>query len=82
MKMHRLCSGNHSNLFTTPQGRRDFLQVGAMAGLGLTLPNLLKLQAADLAMPAVESYKPIATSIIHIYLPGGMAQHESWDPKP
>ena len=45
-----------------------------MAGLGLTLPNLLKLQAAEqtLAMPAVESYKPIATSIIHIYLPGGM----------
>ena len=82
MKMHPLCSGNHSNLFTTAQGRRDFLQVGAMAGLGITLPQLLKLQAADLAMPAVESYKPIATSIIHIYLPGGMAQHESWDPKP
>ena len=81
MKMHRLCSGNHSNLFTTAQGRRDFLQVGAMAGLGITLPQLLKLQAAP-SMPAVESYKPIATSIIHIYLPGGMAQHESWDPKP
>jgi hypothetical protein len=82
MKMHPLCSGNHSNLFTTAQGRRDFLQVGAMAGLGITLPQLLKLQAAELAMPAVETYKPIATSIIHIYLPGGMAQHESWDPKP
>ena len=82
MKMHSLCSGNHSNLFTTAQGRRDFLQVGAMAGLGITLPQLLKLQAAELAMPAVESYKPVATSVIHIYLPGGMAQHESWDPKP
>ena len=82
MKMHSLCSGNHPNLFTTPQGRRDFLQVGAMAGLGVTLPQLLKLEAAELAMPAVESYKPIATSVIHIYLPGGMAQHESWDPKP
>ncbi len=52
-----------------------------MAGLGLTLPELMKLQAAQ-AMPAVESFKPIATSVIHIYLPGGMAQHESWDPKP
>jgi Protein of unknown function (DUF1501) len=84
MKMHRLCTGNHSNLFTTAQGRRDFLQVGAMAGLGLTLPQMLKLQAAEqtLAMPAVETYRPVATSIIHIYLPGGMAQHESWDPKP
>lgn len=82
MKMHRLCTGNHSNLFTTAQGRRDFLQVGAMAGLGITLPHLLKLQAAQLAMPAVESFKPVASSIIHIFLPGGMAQHESWDPKP
>ncbi len=81
MKMHPLCTGNHSNLFTTSQGRRDFLQVGAMAGMGLTLPNLLRLQAAQ-AMPAVENFTPIATSIIHIFLPGGMAQHESWDPKP
>lgn len=81
MKMHPLCTGNHSNLFTTSQGRRDFLQVGAMAGMGLTLPNLLRLQAAQ-AMPAVESFTPIASSIIHIFLPGGMAQHESWDPKP
>lgn len=81
MKMHPLCTGNHSNLFTTSQGRRDFLQVGAMAGMGLTLPNLLRLQAAQV-MPAVESFTPIASSIIHIFLPGGMAQHESWDPKP
>ncbi|MBL9132965.1 MAG: DUF1501 domain-containing protein [Verrucomicrobiaceae bacterium] len=83
MKMHPLCSGEHRNLFATTQGRRDFLQVGAMAGLGITLPQLLQLQAAQkLEMPSVESYKAIATSVIHIYLPGGMAQHESWDPKP
>ncbi len=82
MKMHPLCTGHHSNLFVTAQGRRDFLQVGAMAGLGITLPQLLKLQAAALDMPKVESFKPIADSIIHIFLPGGMAQHESWDPKP
>ncbi|MGV3659824.1 MAG: DUF1501 domain-containing protein [Prosthecobacter sp.] len=82
MKMHSLCPGNHSSPFAATQSRRDFLQVGAMAGLGITLPQLLKLQASELAMPPVESYKPIATSIIHIYLPGGMAQHESWDPKP
>ncbi len=53
-----------------------------MAGLGITLPQLLKLQAAAVNMPTVETYKAVATSIIHIYLPGGMAQHESWDPKP
>ncbi|MBL9144428.1 MAG: DUF1501 domain-containing protein [Verrucomicrobiaceae bacterium] len=82
MKMHRLCSGNHVNPFVSSQGRRDFLQVGAIAGLGLTLPDLFKLQAGAIDMPKVESYKPIADSIIHIFLPGGMAQHESWDPKP
>ena len=83
MKMHPLCSGNHQNPFLAAQGRRDFLHVGAMAGLGLTLPNLLRLQAMQkLDMPSVETFQPIATSIIHIFLPGGLAQHESWDPKP
>jgi hypothetical protein len=52
-----------------------------LGGLGLTLPDMLRLQAST-AMPDVETFKPIADSIIHIYLPGGMAQHESWDPKP
>jgi hypothetical protein len=82
MKMHRLCSGSHASPFAASQSRRDFLQVGAVAGLGLTLPDLFRLQAGGIEMPSVESYKPVATSIIHIYLPGGMAQHESWDPKP
>jgi hypothetical protein len=82
MKMHRLCTGSHASPFAASQSRRDFLQVGAVAGLGLTLPDLFRLQAGGIEMPSVESYKPIATSIIHIYLPGGMAQHESWDPKP
>jgi hypothetical protein len=82
MKMHPLCSGNHRNPFVVSQSRRDFIQVGAIAGLGLSLPEMLKLQAGAINMPTVESFKPIATSIIHIFLPGGMAQHESWDPKP
>ncbi|MBL9116304.1 MAG: DUF1501 domain-containing protein [Verrucomicrobiaceae bacterium] len=83
MKMHSLCPGDHVSPFVSNQSRRDFLQIGAVAGLGLTLPGLLKLQAGEItAMPSVETYKPVAQSIIHIFLPGGMAQHESWDPKP
>jgi hypothetical protein len=81
MKMHPLCSGHHTNLFATSQGRRDFLQVGAMAGLGLTLPELFKAQAGH-TVADVANFKAVAQSVIHIYLPGGMAQHESWDPKP
>lgn len=80
MKMHPNCQGNHIDL-RVGASRRDFLYVGMMGGLGLTLPDLLRLQAAPV-IADVESYKPVADSIIHIYLPGGMAQHESWDPKP
>jgi hypothetical protein len=80
MKMHPLCQGNHLDL-RSGASRRDFLYVGMLGGLGLTLPEMLRLQAAAV-MPEVETFKPIADSVIHIYLPGGMAQHESWDPKP
>src|SRR6187455_438891 len=80
MKLHRNCEGNHPDLGATVS-RREFVSVGAIAGLGLTLPNLMRLQAAQV-MPEVATFKPIADSIIHIYLPGGMAHQESWDPKP
>ncbi len=75
------CPGHPTSPFANSAGRREFLQVGACTALGLSLPQWLKLQAAH-AMPEVGSYQPVAQSIIHIYLPGGMAQHESWDPKP
>ncbi len=82
MKMHPICQGNHLDL-RSGVSRRDFLYVGMAGGLGLTLPSLLKLQAATTqVMPDVEAFKPVADSIIHIYLPGGMAHQESWDPKP
>src|SRR5437588_5971897 len=61
-------------------GRRGFLTVGAM-GFGLTLADYFRLRArADL-----KSYAPIpakADSVIHIFLPGGIAHQETFDPKP
>lgn len=61
--------------------RRGFLQVGMLAGTTLTLPRLLELEArADLKSYA--HFEGKAKSIIHIYLPGGMAHQESFDPKP
>jgi uncharacterized protein (DUF1501 family) len=60
--------------------RRGFLTVGAM-GFGLTLGDYFRLRArADL-----KDYKPIpakADSVIHIFLPGGIAHQETFDPKP
>jgi len=62
-------------------GRRGFLTVGALAGVGLTLADLFRIEArAD-----QKSYANIdakAQSLIHIFLPGGMAHQESFDPKP
>jgi hypothetical protein len=62
-------------------GRRSFMQVGAVGALGLTLGDYFKLQAAE-GTPAAGKKGPKAESIIHIFLPGGMAHQESWDPKP
>ena len=58
--------------------RREFLHVGALGGLGLTLGGLFKLQAAG---TPVAAGKAAAQSVINIYLPGGMAAQETFDPK-
>src|SRR5947208_960334 len=62
----------------SPLNRRNFLHVGALGGLGLTLDNYFRLQAAD-PVPAAQAK---AQACIHIFMPGGMAHQESWDPKP
>lgn len=81
MKMHPNCEGNHLDL-RSGVSRRDIMHVGLVGGLGLTLPDFLRLRAAAVKMHSVETFEPVADSIIHIYLPGGMAHQESWDPKP
>jgi len=55
--------------------RRDFLYTGLFGGLGLATGDMLKLQAQSGLVPK-------AQSVIHIYLPGGAAAQEMWDPKP
>ena len=67
------CRGNRLS-------RRGFLAGGCATGLGLGLADLLCLQSARWQQPDVA--QPAADSVIHIFLPGGMAQQESFDPKP
>lgn len=57
--------------------RRDFIQIGTLSGLGISLPSYLKLQAND----SINSNAK-AKSVIYIYLPGGFAAQETFDPKP
>jgi hypothetical protein len=59
--------------------RREFLHVGAVGGLGLTLGGLFRLEAR--AAGSTEAKAAAAQSVISIYLPGGMAAQESFDPK-
>lgn len=63
----------------SPLSRRNFMHVGFLGGLGLTLDSYFRLQAAD-TNPVAKG--PKAQAVIHIFLPGGMAHQESFDPKP
>ncbi len=61
--------------------RRGFLAVG-VAGFGLDLVDFLAIRNAQAAENLFETPPVVAESVIHIYLPGGIAAQETWDPKP
>src|SRR5262245_66661640 len=54
--------------------RRSFLQVGSLAVGGLTLPQLLRAEAA--------AGKKGHKSVIIVYLTGGLAHQDTFDLKP
>ncbi|MEX0703196.1 MAG: DUF1501 domain-containing protein [Planctomycetales bacterium] len=60
--------------------RRLFLQAGSLAGLGLNLPQLLAARSAETRSPAANSGR--AKTCILLYMTGGPAQQETFDPKP
>lgn len=68
------CYGN-------PISRRGFLAAGTLGGLGLTLPELLMRRAAA-EQKQYDFVEAKAQSVIHVFLPGGLAHQESFDPKP
>jgi uncharacterized protein (DUF1501 family) len=55
--------------------RRDFLRVGGLGALGLSLPQMLQCEAQ-----AATSVKK--RSVLLVYLGGGLSHHDSFDPKP
>ena len=59
--------------------RRDFLKLGAGGLFGLTLPQLLRLQASA-ASP--EKSKRGANAVILLWLGGGPSHQDIWDLKP
>jgi hypothetical protein len=57
--------------------RRDFLRIGALGVGGLTLADLLRLQAQS-ASPSAAAHK----AVIMVYLPGGPSHIDMYDMKP
>jgi uncharacterized protein (DUF1501 family) len=55
--------------------RRDFVRVGALGALGLSLPGLLGSEAR-------KARRARARSVILVFLGGGLSHHDSLDPKP
>jgi hypothetical protein len=65
--------------------RREFIFSGLLGGLGLSLGDFFKLRAEQAVDPLAGTLGPLtpkAESCIHIFLPGGSAAQETWDPKP
>lgn len=62
--------------------RRDLIRVGWLGGLGLTLGSLLKMEAAATEGVPKRKIEAKAKSVIHVYLQGGFAHMDSFDPKP
>ncbi|MCA9191054.1 MAG: DUF1501 domain-containing protein [Planctomycetales bacterium] len=68
-----MCMGNGLS-------RRSFLTVGSFGGLSLA--QLLWARALRAEQKNYEFLPAKAESVIHVFLPGGMAHQESFDPKP
>ncbi len=58
--------------------RRDFLHLGVLTTLGLSVADLFRLRAAELSKPQNQS----ANSCILIWLDGGPSHLDTFDPKP
>ena len=61
------------------QPRREFLRIGSLSLLGLSLRQYLELEAAT---PSTKGSRRKAQACILLWLEGGPSQIDTWDPKP
>src|SRR4249919_2702648 len=73
-KKHNFCNG---------WSRRDFIRVGALAPLGLSLGGLLSAQKLASAAPPTSAPPrgARAKSVLLVFLGGGISHHDSFDMK-
>ena len=67
-----------ANSLCNGASRRDFLRVGTLTPIGLSLAQMFQLQASA----AEDAPQVRAKSVILVYLGGGMSHHDSFDMKP
>ncbi len=60
--------------------RRQLIRLGALSVLGLSLPDMLRIEAAQAATGIAKKAK--AKNVLLIYLGGGLTHHDTFDPKP
>ena len=60
--------------------RRDFLRVGGLGAVGLSLPAVLQMEAARAASGGKP--KARAKSVLLVFLGGGISHHDTFDLKP
>ena len=63
----------------TGLSRREFLRVGGLSALGLSLPGFLRLQQAAAAQGAPAKKQ---VNCILMWMQGGPSHHDTFDPKP
>jgi hypothetical protein len=74
---NRPCPGPAASVFS----RREWLRVGGLSALGLSLTDILSAQARASAAGKGASFGR-AKSCVILFLAGGPPQHETFDPKP
>ncbi len=65
--------------------RREFLRIGGMGLMGISLADMLRLRANASELPAPGANNPgwgKAKSVILLFLQGGPSHIDIWDPKP
>jgi hypothetical protein len=70
--------------------RREWLRVGGLSALGVSLPDVVRAREAASAIPGARprlasdlgSTFGKAKNVIYLWLQGGPPQHETFDPKP
>ncbi|MBW3625595.1 MAG: DUF1501 domain-containing protein [Armatimonadetes bacterium] len=74
--------GKNSSTNCSGITRRDFLRIGALSAVGLTLPDLLRMEAAQASALSGLNGKNRAKNVLCVFLGGGITHHDTFDPKP